>query len=156
MKLLRVDRAEDAPRIREQMPGYLAELNTFLPTSTGSLVYPYLEHYWREPDRHAFLISDQNEDCGFALVRRLHSGDANPDEHSIAEFYVQPAFRRTGVGKSAVRDLLKIYPGPWLIQVLEANLAARMFWQRTLSQVVAKDMGPPQLDQGFYNFRFTI
>lgn len=157
MTLIAIDDVRDADRIRCQMPAYLAELTRFDPEEAKSgppVVYPYLEHYWREPDRSAFVISFQGEDCGFVLVRRIRSGTEAPDYHSIAEFYVQPDRRRTGLGQLSVKETIKLFSGQWLIQVLENNTPALAFWQEVLNEIAGSKL-EPEFDGRFFNFWLT-
>ena len=58
--------------------------------------YPYLDLYWKEPERQPFLIEVDGEVVGFCLIRRRNGG------WSIAEFWVRPGQRRGGVGRAAV------------------------------------------------------
>jgi predicted acetyltransferase len=58
--------------------------------------YPYLDHYWTEPDRLPLLIDVDGEVAGFCLIRRAG------DRWAIAEFSVVPELRRRGVGRAAV------------------------------------------------------
>jgi len=58
--------------------------------------YPYFDAYWGEPERLPFVIEDDGGPAGLCFVRVRDGG------WSIAEFYVVPSRRRTGVGRSAV------------------------------------------------------
>ncbi len=154
MTLKFIDDVLDADRIRGQMPAYLAEMTAYLPDEEQEekpLTYPYLEHYWREDDRSAFVIHDEQKDLGFVLVRFVRSGTAAPDYHSIAEFYVQPEVRRTGIGKVSVAEAIARFDGKWLIQVLERNTAAMRFWRTVLEEITGSDI-EPEFDGKFFNF----
>jgi ribosomal protein S18 acetylase RimI-like enzyme len=58
--------------------------------------YPYFDAYWEEPERLPFLLEDGGLPVGLCLVRVRNGG------WSIAEFYVVPGARRTGIGRDAV------------------------------------------------------
>lgn len=143
----------DPEQIRRQMADYLEELNQYDPDNDG-MDYPYLDFYWREPDRHPFLLRCDGQTCGFALIRRETTGTEESGFHSIAEFYIQPQFRRRGIGLLAVKELLERFPGPWLIQVLIENVSAQKFWQETLSRIVQERLNPSK-GVRFYDFRLT-
>ena len=151
MKLSLCDNIES---IRDQMPAYIAEMNRYLDDPEPGGDYPYLGHYWREPDRTPFLISSNNETCGFALLRYIRSGTQAPDYHSIAEFYIQPEHRRLGIGEQAVAELLNRYPGHWLIQVLTRNEPALAFWQRTLTEL-SRDGVAIEKGERFYDLTLS-
>jgi predicted acetyltransferase len=61
--------------------------------------YPYLDAYWKEPERLPLLIEADGEIVGLCLIRQ------RPEGWSIAEFSVIPSRRRAGVGAAAVNEL---------------------------------------------------
>lgn len=63
-----------------------------------------------------FVIS---EEIKFALYS---------DIKYIAEFYVVPDARRRGIGKEAVRELLRDWDGDVFLYVLHGNFEASAFW----------------------------
>lgn len=113
-------RAPDARAIEGMMEPYLHEL-----VPGGPARYPQLDLYWRDANRMPYLIRVDGADVGFALVRR------HPPVPllEMAEFYVQPRFRRLGLGTAAARAVLARHPGWWHLQVLHANHAAQAFWR---------------------------
>lgn len=62
------------------------------PDGQGRFDYPYLDAYWQEEGRSPLVFVREGNEIGFAFVRRL--GEI---EVEMAEFYVMPRFRRTGV-----------------------------------------------------------
>ena len=130
--------ASEAERITVLMPGYLQEMAEYTEAprdSDGHLRYPYLTHYWREPDRFPFTMTRAGIDCGFALVRRLIDPDSGENYHSLAEFYIAQNFRRQKFGTQAAAMVLQTFAGSWEVSVLKTNLPARSFWQRILTEV---------------------
>ena len=122
--------------IRDDLQSYLAELSEFGPIGKnpeGTYDYPYLDHYWREPDRHPFVIHLDNAPVGFLLVRE----DMNPADGSsimeIAELYILPAFRQHSVATSAITEVVSYFPGNWRAAVLPKNHVAYSFWQQLIS-----------------------
>jgi predicted acetyltransferase len=155
MNLTLLSHAEGAARIENQMPAYLEEMTQFEPEAEVTLTYPYLGHYWRESDRFPFVITHDGQDCGFALIRRIAPGDGTGDYHAIAEFFIQPGFRRRGLGAGIVAEVLQRFPGKWLIQVLELNQPARHFWQGTLDTISGQTL-QPEFDGRFYNYWLKV
>ena len=121
-----VDASEtDRPVLRRLIELYRHDFSEFDDTdvdSHGEFGYRYLDHYWTEPDRHAFLIRCDGRWAGFALVR---SGDP----HDMAEFFVMRKYRRSGVGREAAREVLHRFPGRWTVRQLLTNPAATEFWR---------------------------
>jgi predicted acetyltransferase len=88
------------------------------------LTYLSYEEHW------PLLVKDDNEIVGFALVRK-----SKPNTHVIGEFFIQPQFRRIGVGTLVVSQIVRRFPGNWEIPFQEENAKAAIFWRRTISQL---------------------
>jgi len=135
---LRAVEASEKQQLDGLLQAYLAELATFsddLAAIDGRFEYPYLDHYWREPDRFAFFILDDQLICGFSLVRALRDPETNDDGMELAEIYVLPEVRQRGAATEIVRELFRRWPGAWQIGVLPRNEPAYRFWQRLLQEV---------------------
>jgi ribosomal-protein-alanine N-acetyltransferase len=46
----------------------------------------------------------------------------------VAEFFIHPENRRKGIGKAAITELWRRFPGKWELQVHKRNLGAAEFW----------------------------
>lgn len=75
----------------------------------GEYGYRYLDHYWTEEDRQAFLLVVDGQWAGLALVRKGPPAD-------MAEFFVMRKYRRAGVGRRAAEDIFGRFPGRWTIR----------------------------------------
>ena len=62
--------------------------------------------------------------AAFALVNRLGSG-----RNHLAAFYVLPYYRRGGLGRRLVRDVVGRHPGGWEIAFQHENEPAIRFWR---------------------------
>ncbi|HEB0101022.1 TPA: GNAT family N-acetyltransferase [Serratia marcescens] len=89
--------------------------------------YPYLPLYWREVGRYPYLILSDRQTAGFALVRRLDSVTVE-----MAEFYIKPEWRRTGLGLRAARALFVQHPGGWSLSVSPDNPRGLAFWRAVI------------------------
>lgn len=72
--------------------------------------------------------------AGFAVVRTLPDWpDESTNVAEIAEFYIEPAFRRRGVGRAAVEAILADHRarGTRLVEasILRDNAPAQTFWR---------------------------
>lgn len=98
-------------RLRKE-PVTNAELNYINTT-------PLLERY--------FIVNKSNKPIGFCLLGT--KGNTQPGtDWFIAEFWVQPDYRRQNFGENAVSELLKKHPGKYCYFVLNENKQAKMFW----------------------------
>jgi predicted acetyltransferase len=127
--------------MRAELQSYMTELSRFASiekNAEGQYVYPYLDHYWREPDRHPYVIHLDNEAAGFLLVR----ADLDPADGTslteIAELYILPAFRQRSVANSAVKEVLGYFPGNWRAAVLANNDVAYSFWRQLIAALDPK------------------
>lgn len=137
--------SSDTDLINSLLDEYLLELNSYryVPSGTAtSTSYPYLDAYWSEPGRHAFIIQRGGHSVGFALVRDPTS--TKSAVYQLAEFYIKPESRCLGIGRRAVGAILKRFPGQWELQVHTRNSAAVQFWESCLETVTSE---PPQVQE---------
>ena len=97
----------------------------------GLYGYKYLDHYWAETGRHAFLIRVSGRIAGFVLVR---DSSNTGDTHSVSEFFVMRKYRRRGIGKIVAHRIFDMFPGRWHVAQEEANPSAQAFWRRVISE----------------------
>ena len=131
--------SSDADLINSLLDEYLLELGSYREVPSGtttSAPYPYLDAYWSEPGRHAFIIQHGGHSVGFALIRDPTS--TKSAVYQLAEFYIKLESRRLGIGRRAVRTILKRFPGQWELQVHTRNSAAVRFWESCLEPVTSE------------------
>lgn len=137
--------SSDTELINSLLDEYLLELSSYryVPSgATTSASYPYLDAYWSEPRRHAFIIQYGGHFVGFALTRDPTS--TKSAVYQLAEFYIKPESRRLGIGRCAVRAIWRRFPGQWELQVHSRNSAAVQFWESCLETVTSE---PPQVQE---------
>ncbi|MHA7985632.1 GNAT family N-acetyltransferase [Rathayibacter sp. CAU 1779] len=91
----------------------------------GSYHYEWLDAYWTDADRKAYLFDVDEHPAGFALVRLI-------DPLEMAEFFMLRKYRRSGIGTAAARDVIARHPGPWIITQVPGNEASMSFWRRAI------------------------
>ena len=131
--------SSDADLINSLLDEYLLELGSYRDVPSGattSASYPYLDAYWSEPGRHAFIIQYGGHSVGFALIRDPTS--TKSAVYQLAEFYIKPESRRLGIGRRAVCAILKRFPGQWELQVHTRNSAAVQFWESCIKAVAGE------------------
>ncbi len=99
----------------------------------GRFSYPDLPRYWREPDRHPFLIHTDGKLAGFTLVRKAPSASGSEMAWDLAEFFVLRAYRRQRVGLEAAQQVWRKFPGQWQVRVMESNRPAHHFWAHAVA-----------------------
>lgn len=134
--VIRPARFADKPAVAAMLQPYLAgfaEFEHVEQDSDGRYVYPYLDFYWEDPNRYPFLLLAGDDTAGFALCRFDIDPLTGHDHMEIAEFFVDPGFRRQGIGGEAATRLWNLFPGRWMVRVLKSNLPAIPFWQQTIA-----------------------
>jgi predicted acetyltransferase len=104
--------------------------------------YPYLDLYWLEMGRFPYLLLNNNEIAGFALVRQVGT------HWEMAEFYVQSEFRRHGLATGCAMKILKKHPGKWMIEFNKHNLAGSALWHKLANYSSKNDIITGSLKDG--------
>jgi predicted acetyltransferase len=129
---IRLAPAEEQDVVANLLQCYLHDFSEFTPVpmdARGRFSYPYLAHYWHDPQRYPFLVEHKDQIVGLALLR-LDTDPATGNQHmDMAEFFILRAHRRCGLGRTAACALFSLFPGPWQVRVMRANQAAYPFWQ---------------------------
>ncbi|MCC8023242.1 MAG: GNAT family N-acetyltransferase [Clostridiales bacterium] len=98
----------------------------------GRFGYPPLDWYFTQPDRDAFLFYADGKLAGFAMVNDHPEVLGRPFDHSMAEFFVLPAYRRCGLGSYAAKWLFDAFRGHWQVKYHPKNTASVSFWNRVV------------------------
>jgi predicted acetyltransferase len=102
----------------------------------GIYNYDYLDNYWVEPGRYAFLVRLDGILAGFVLVRQ-------PDPHKpafhVAEFFILRKYRGHGVGRQVAFWVFDHFPGEWRVSQEANNHPAQAFWRKIIADYTAGD-----------------
>ncbi|MBV9990378.1 MAG: GNAT family N-acetyltransferase [Alphaproteobacteria bacterium] len=123
----------DKPALWAELQDYIAEMTAHVDIApvNGAYEYPGLDAYWTDAGRCAFWAVAEGERAGFALLRRDGAMDGE-GTMIMAEFYVRPRFRRTGLGLDFARRLLARFPATWILSEFVTNTGAIAFWRRAI------------------------
>lgn len=116
--------SEDAERLAE-LNGVLLEEERYDRSFTVNELRDRMREFLdRESVYDAYFITDEGSVAGYALANR----EANPVY--IRQFYIDPAFRRRGLGRQAVNELLELYGTKVLdVEVMAWNALGMRFWE---------------------------
>lgn len=119
----------EKPALWTELQDYIAEMTAHvdIARANGVFEYPGLDAYWTDEACWAFWAVADGGRAGFALLRRDAEGAM-----IMAEFYIQPRFRRTGLGLDFARQLLARFPATWILSEFVTNLGAIAFWRRAI------------------------
>jgi predicted acetyltransferase len=93
----------------------------------------FLAGWFADPAAHPFVILQDRERVGFALVVRPRSQPMRDAEYRMAEFFVIASARRRGVGAGAAELLFSRFTGEWEIVEDQYNRPALGFWRRVIT-----------------------
>jgi predicted acetyltransferase len=99
----------------------------------GRFVYPDLNLYWSEADRHPFLVRVGDKLAGVILVSGGSRISGDPAVWDMAEFFIVRGYRRRGIGSRAAQEIWRRFPGRWEVRVMEKNETGRQFWARAVA-----------------------
>lgn len=110
----------------------LSEALRLLPNPDGTFNNRRLDLFLAEadPTHRAWLITVAGHLAGFVMTNGTDHGAT-----SIADFFVVRAYRRSGVGREAARQVVAMFPGPWRIGFQAYNPGAREFWSSIAAEV---------------------
>ncbi len=119
-------------------PYYIYDMSEYMgwnPDENGQFTYnsSNFDVYWELDDHAPYFIYVESDLVGFVLVRRYPENNAVYD---IAQFFVLRKFKGRGVGKEALKLIVKMFPGKWQIRVLTENEGALQFWTSAVSNLV--------------------
>jgi predicted acetyltransferase len=120
--------------VKNLVPYYIYDMSEYMGWPCGAdgsfEGCQFIETYWSEAGKHAFVLRSGNELGGFAMVRGNH---AEPEiDYSIAEFFVLRKFRGQGTGERIARHLFDRFRGRWMVEQLELNQPAVSFWRKVI------------------------
>lgn len=90
----------------------------------------YIDLYWKEKERHPFILKCNGELAGFVLQRYNEMG-----MNEIAEFFILNKYRKLGAGTFMANEIFKKYKGKWELRTLLKNKRAQDFWRKIIKNI---------------------
>ena len=141
----------DEPTLRNLLQLYLHDLSEFESievSDEGEFRYPYLSNYWAEPGRYAYLLMVDDALAGFALVKSGSELVGDDWAKELAEFFVLRKYRHKGVGRTVATHLFAMFPGPWVVAVIQQNRDAAQFWDHVISGSAVRELNKVAINDG--------
>jgi predicted acetyltransferase len=114
----------------------------------GRFGYERLPSYWKESNRHPFLITADGHLAGFVFVHRGSELSDDADVWDVAEFFIVRGFRRLGLGTKAAQEIWKRFIGDWEVRVIDRNQQAKTFWARAIKEFLGETIEPIRIAKG--------
>jgi predicted acetyltransferase len=135
--------AQDRDWIRAVYRDYLSELS-----ASKSGLFPalgewdareseFLAGWFTDSGANPFVILEEGQRAGFALVSRPPAFPHTSVNYRMAEFFIVSAARRRGVGAFAASLLFSRFSGDWEVLEDEQNRPALHFWRRVIARQTA-------------------
>jgi predicted acetyltransferase len=142
--------AGQAPVLENLLELYAHDFSEFRDLEIGDdgrFGYRSLPLYWSEPGRYPFLVRVDGKLAGLVLVKRGSEVSGNGAVWDMTEFFIVRGCRRRGVGTRVAHEVWKRLPGQWEVRVIEANVAAQVFWARAISTFTGQASQPVQIEK---------
>ncbi len=126
---------QERPILRHLMELYQYDFSEFDNSDLGPLGlydYPYLDHYWVEPERSPLLVRVDGKLAGFVLVARYNYLTGAKDTWVMAEFFILRKYRHQGIGEYVARCIFEQFQGAWQVGQINENPGAITFWRKVI------------------------
>jgi predicted acetyltransferase len=127
----------ERPILRQLMELYQYDFSEFDNadiTPMGLYDYPYLDHYWVEPERSPFLVRVNSNLAGFVLVARYNYLTRQKDCWVMAEFFIMRKYRHQGIGEYVAQYIFDRFRGTWQVGQITENKPAISFWRKVIDR----------------------
>lgn len=124
----------------------------------GRFEDPYLESYWKDPQREPYFIEVNDTLAGFVLIKRGVGGEGSPRMYDVAEFFVTRGYRRQGIGTRSAFQIWDRYRGRWRVRVIQRNQGAVDFWEEVIREYTGGEFKRVETTIGAYDwyvYRFS-
>lgn len=100
----------------------------------GLYHYEWLDCYFTEEKRFPYLIKVDGKLAGLVMVSDYPEVPDEPTDFCLSEFFVMHKYRRCGVGREAVFQVLDKHHGKWQLKCHPHNIASVKFWNTVINE----------------------
>lgn len=104
-------------------------------SENGLYGYEYLDCYFEEENRYPYFIKSDGKLAGFVIVSDYPEVPDTELDFCLSEFFVLYKYRRSGVGREAVRQLLEKHHGKWQLKRHPHNTASVHFRNKVIDEL---------------------
>lgn len=91
-------------------------------------------HYWCANGTETYVAYIDGIPAGFAAVNLGSMVTNDPNTRDIADFFVMPAYRNSGVGKKIAFHVFDLYPHQWEVRQFDFLHEAKKFWRKIIKE----------------------
>lgn len=137
IKRVRIPQKEILANLLEKYEYELSQYDNRTFDAQGLFNYEYLNNYFNDEDRFAYLLYSNGRVAGFALITKIAKYDL-PCDWSVEELFIAYPYRRKGLASRAMVEIFKHHIGFWHVKCLNKNSGGLGFWNN-MAQAVAKN-----------------
>lgn len=142
---------EQKPIVANLLELYAHDFSEFIDLKLGAdgrFGYKPLPLYWKEANRHPFLIKINDHWAGFVFVRGGSQITADESVWDMAEFFIVRGYRGLGIGTKVAHNIWRRFPGKWEVRVRDRNQRAWNFWGGAIREFVGSTVHPTFYQKG--------
>ena len=136
---------EQAPIVAQLYELYtyeMTDLADFDINDNGYFGYDELPLYWKDSNRHPYLVLVNKKLAGFVLIQNGSPIEIEPDIWDVAEFFIMRKYRKKGVGQFVIQQIWRELKGQWQVRVWDNNKTAYVFWETVIGNFTKKIIIP--------------
>ena len=137
IKLIRIE-SKDKSILQNLFQLYMHDITASLPMDVndhGLFEYNYIDSYFTEENRYAYLIYIDNKIGGFVLIDDdfmvLDKKNDLPC-YNFSEMFILNAYKKKGYGEIIVKQIFDMYKGNWEIKPVPRSEGAKKFWLKVV------------------------
>lgn len=137
VKLKKIE-SKDKSILQNLFQLYMHDITASLPMDVnehGLFEYDYIDYYFTEENRHAYLVYIEDKIAGFVLVDDefmvLDKINDSPC-YDFSEMFILNAYKKKGYGEIVVNQIFEIFKGNWEIRPVPRSEGAKKFWLKAV------------------------
>ena len=137
IKLVRIE-SKDKSILQNLFQLYMHDITASLPMDVnehGLFEYNYIDCYFTEENRYAYLIYIDNKIGGFALIDdefMVLDKKRNAPCYDFSEMFILNSYKKKGYGDKIVKQIFDMYKGNWEIRPVPRSEGAKRFWLKVV------------------------
>lgn len=138
IKLIKIE-AKDKSILQNLFQLYMHDITASLPMDVnehGLYEYNYIDYYFIEENRYAYLIYIENKIAGFALIDdefMVLNEQTDKPCYDFSEMFILNAYKRKGYGETIVKQIFEMHKGNWEIRPVPRSEGAKRFWLKVVN-----------------------
>ena len=137
IKLKKIE-AKDKSILQNLFQLYMHDITASLPMDVnehGLFEYNYIDYYFTEESRYAYLIYVEENIAGFVLIDdEFMVLDKENDKpcYDFSEMFILNAYKKKGYGEIIVKRIFDMLKGNWEIRPVPRSEGAKRFWLKAV------------------------